>query len=110
MDYITATCLQVNLENLVKKHWDVDSRSTQVVFTNENLAVKRINIQKIHHNKTLHLFIDINNHTWNVVDIGTSMLITLASVVRELELMYLVTRHESCQTTSSVDVKHGQDQ
>lgn len=102
MDYITATCLRVNLENLVKKHWDVDSRSTQVVFTNENLAVKRINIQKIHRNKTLHPFIDINNHTWNVVDIGTSLLITLASVVEELELMYLATRHESYQTTSSV--------
>jgi hypothetical protein len=40
-----------------------------------------------------------------LVDIGASMLIMLASVVRELGIMHLVASHETFKTTSSIVIQ-----
>ncbi len=53
-------------------------------------------MNKNHKSKTLHLLVEINNHTVEgLVDIRASMSIIVASVVKESWIMYLVTGFES---------------
>jgi hypothetical protein len=64
--------------------------------TSNILVVWRISVNKNHKSKTLHLLVEINNHTVEgLVDIRASMSIIVASVVKESWIMYLVTGFES---------------
>jgi len=67
------------------------------------LVIKRVNVNKTHHNKTLHLVIKINQTMIEVlVDTGASMLVMAANVVRELGIMHLVASHETYKTTFGI--------
>jgi len=59
--------------------------------------VASANVNRMHQNKMLHLGVEINQ-AWieGLVDIGASM---SASMVRKLDIMHLVTSHETYKTT-----------
>jgi hypothetical protein len=60
------------------------------------LAIRRVSVNKTHGNKTLHLVVEINQTLIKgLVDTRASMLIMAASVVKELDIMYLVVGHET---------------
>jgi hypothetical protein len=62
----------------------------------------KVNVNKTHGNKSLHLALEINQAMIEgLVDIGASILVMVASVVRELSIMHLVVGHETYKTTSS---------
>jgi hypothetical protein len=64
-------------------------------------TLRRLCISKTHRNKTLHLSVEVNQCLIEgLVDIGASMLVMAAAVVRELGLMHLVTRSEAYKTAS----------
>jgi predicted aspartyl protease len=59
-------------------------------------TLRRIYINKMQRNKTLHLFVEINNYVVKgLVDIGASMFVMVVAVVRELGIMHLVARSET---------------
>jgi hypothetical protein len=54
-------------------------------------------------NKTLHLMVIINNYiVERLINIGVSMSMLVATVIKELGIMHLVTEFESYKTASSV--------
>jgi hypothetical protein len=56
-------------------------------------VVRKIYINKIHQNKTLHLLVKINNYVVEgLVNIGASMSVMVVAIVRELGIMHLVTK------------------
>jgi predicted aspartyl protease len=62
----------------------------------------KVNVNKTHGSKSLHLTLEINQAMIEgLVDIGASILVMVASVVRELGIMHLVVGHETYKTTSS---------
>jgi hypothetical protein len=66
-------------------------------------ALRKICINKTHRNKTLHLLVEINNYiVEGLVDIGASMSVMAAVVVRELGMMHLVTGSETYKIASGV--------
>jgi hypothetical protein len=78
--------------------------STLISTLTPNLhVVHRININKNHQIKTVHLLVGINNFiVEGLVDIGTLMAVLAITVVRELRIMHLVFIIESYKTTSGV--------
>jgi len=65
------------------------------------LMFRRLCINKTHRSKTLHLAMEVNNYlVEGLVDIGASMSVMAAAVVRELGLMHLVSGSETYKTTS----------
>jgi predicted transcriptional regulator len=87
------------LEGLVKlarKKKDVEGQKNQMAIVHAILAIERMNINKTHLIKTLHLAIEINQALIErFVDIGASMSIMATNVVRELGIMHLVVGHET---------------
>ncbi len=62
-----------------------------------------MSVNKTHHNKTLHLAVEINQATIEgLVDTGAFMSIMAANVVKELGIMHLVVGHETYKTTSGI--------
>jgi len=62
-----------------------------------------VSVNKIHHNKTLHLDVEINQAMIEgLVNTRASMLIMVANVVRELGIMHLVASHETYKMASSI--------
>jgi len=63
--------------------------------------VRKICVNKTHRSKTLHLSVEINNYlVEGLVDIGASMSVMAAAIIRELGLMHLVARSETYKTAS----------
>jgi hypothetical protein len=66
----------------------------------DTLTIRRVCINKIHHNKSLHLVVEIN---WTLieglVDTNASMSIMVANVVREFGIMHLILGHKTYKTT-----------
>jgi hypothetical protein len=63
-----------NLIKLAKKKHDEGLKSINLTKIERPTIVNRINVHKNHRNKTLHLFVEINNHlVEGLVDIGASM-------------------------------------
>ncbi len=63
----------------------------------------KVSVNKTHCNKTLHLAMEINRALIEgLVDIGASMSVMAANVVRELGIMHLMASHEIYKTTSSI--------
>jgi predicted aspartyl protease len=66
-------------------------------------TLRRICINKTHRSKTLHLPVEINSYVVEgLVDIGASMSVMAAAVVKELGIMHLVTGSETYKTASGV--------
>jgi len=63
----------------------------------------KININKNHQSKTLHLLVGINDFIGEgLMDTKASMLILVVTMVRELGIMHLMFKSESYGTTSRV--------
>jgi hypothetical protein len=63
----------------------------------------KICINQTHQNKTLHLFVEINNYVVEgLVDTRTSMSVMDVVVVKKLGIMHSVTRFETYKTASRV--------
>ncbi len=64
---------------------------------------KKICINKMHQNKIQHLLVQINNYVnEGLVDSRTSMSVMAVAIIRELGIMYLVTKSGTYKTTSGV--------
>jgi len=92
------------LENLVKvagRKKDAETEGAQVSMVSAAPAVRRICVNMTHRSKTLHLSVEINGCLIEgLVDIGTSMSVMAAAVVRELGLMHMVSGSETYKTAS----------
>jgi hypothetical protein len=63
----------------------------------------RVNINEKNCSKTLHLVVEINQALIEgLVDIGASMLVMMASVIREFGIMHLVAGHETYKITFGI--------
>jgi predicted aspartyl protease len=93
-----------HLESLVKvvrKKKDAEAANTQVSMVSAVPTLRRLCINKTHRSKTLHLSVEVNNYLIEgLVDIGASMSVMAASVVRELGLMHLMSGSETYKTAS----------
>jgi len=93
-----------HLENLVKvarRRKDTEDANTQVSMVSAVPALRRLCINKTHRSKTLHLSVEVNQCLIEgLVDIGTSMSVMAAAVVRELGLMHLVSGSKAYKTAS----------
>lgn len=74
-----------SLESLVKlarKKHDEGLKTINLTKVESSHVVQKININKSHYNKTLHLLVEINNHmVKGLVDMDTSMSVLFANVV-----------------------------
>ncbi len=69
-------------------------------------TIKRVYINKTNRSKTFHLVIETNQAFFEgLVDIDASMLVMVASVVKELGIMHLVSRHETYKTTFGMVIR-----
>jgi len=93
-----------HMENLLKvarRKKDAEAANTQVSMVSAVPTLRRLCINKTHRSKTLHLSVEVNQCLIEgLVDIGASMSIMAATVVRELGLMHLVTGSEAYKTAS----------
>jgi hypothetical protein len=93
------------LKGLVKlvRRKDVDAHRNQIVIVHPIHAIRRINVNKTHYNKTLHLAVEINQTLIEGLgDTRASMLIMVASVLRELGIMHLMGWTETYKITSGI--------
>jgi len=89
-----------NLVKLVRKKRDDNLKFANLIKSDETPIIHRICINKNHRSRTLHLLVGVgNNLVEGLVDIKASMLVMLATVVRELGIMHLVINMESYKTT-----------
>jgi len=95
-----------HLESLVKlatQKKDLETMDNQVSMVSTFPTIKKICINKTHHNKTLHLLVEINNYVVKgLVDIGASMSIMVVVVIKDLGTMHLVTRSKTYKIMSKV--------
>jgi predicted aspartyl protease len=95
-----------HLENLVKvarKKKDAEAANNQVFMVSAAPTLRRICINKTHRSKTLHLSVEVNSYlVEELVDIGASVSVMAAAIVRELGLMHLVSGFETYKTASRV--------
>jgi len=95
-----------HLESLVKlarRRRDSEITESQVSVVSAFPSLRKICVNKTHRSKTLHLPVEISNCiVEGLVDIGASMSVLAAAVVRELGIMHLVTGNESYKTASVV--------
>jgi predicted aspartyl protease len=77
-----------------------------VATTIPTTTIKRVYINKTNRSKTFHLVIETNQAFFEgLVDIDASMLVMVASVVKELGIMHLVSRHETYKTTFGMVIR-----
>jgi predicted aspartyl protease len=99
-----------SLLKLARRRRDSEANENQVLMVSAVPTLRKICINKTHRSKTLHLLVEINNYiVERLVDIGASMFVMAAAVVRklgavvkELGMMHLVTGSETYKTTSGV--------
>ncbi len=95
-----------HLESLVKiarRKKDSETTENQVSVVSATHSLQKIYVSKTHRSKTLHLPVGISDCIIEgLVDIGASMSVLAAVVVRELGIMHLVTGNESYKTASGV--------
>jgi len=97
------------LEGLVKlarRRKDAEGQRNQVAIVHSTPTIRRVSVNKTHHNKTLHLTVEINQSMIEgLVNTGASMSVMAASVVRELGIMHLVASHETYKMDSSIVIQ-----
>jgi hypothetical protein len=80
-----------SLVELVKNEHDENLKLVNIIKVEGLVVLRRISVNKNHHNKTLHLLVEINSHLEEgLVDIGVSMSMMLASVVHDLGIIYFI--------------------
>jgi len=91
------------LVKLARRKKDVEGQRNQVTTIHSTPAIRRVNVNKTHRSKTLHLVVEINQAMIEgLVDTGASMSVMATNVVRELGIMHLVASHEISKTVSSI--------
>ncbi len=102
-----------SLESLVKlarKKHNEGLKTINVTKVESSYVVQKININKSHYNKTLHLLVEISNHmVKGLVKMGTSMFVMSISVVWKLRIMHLVFSSKLYKIISSVDTSFWQN-
>jgi predicted aspartyl protease len=102
----TIMMIPSDLESLVKlarRKKDSEATKNQASVVSAVPSLRKICINKTHRSKTLHLLVEINNYVVEgLVDIGASMSVMAAAVVRELGMMHLVTGTETYKTASGI--------
>jgi hypothetical protein len=79
------------LVKLTKRKKDAKGQINQVAAIHSTFAIKRVSVNKTHHNKTSHLAIEINQvMIEGLGDAGASMLVMAAIVVKELGIKHMV--------------------
>ncbi len=95
-----------HLESLVKlarRKKDAETMNDQVSVISPVLAIRRICVNKTNRSKTLHLPVEINRYVVKgLVDIGASMSVMAAAVVRELGMMHLIAGSETYKTAQAL--------
>ncbi len=92
-----------NLVKLVRRKRDAEATNNQVSMVLTAPTFRRIYINKTHRSKTLHLLVEINNYVVEgPMDIGASMFVMAATMVRELGIMHLVVGSETYKITYGV--------
>jgi predicted aspartyl protease len=92
-----------SIVKLVRRKKDAKTTNNQVSMILTSLTIRRICINKTHRSKTLHLLVEINNYVVEgLVDTGASMSVMVATIIRELGIMHLVTEFETYKTTCGV--------
>jgi hypothetical protein len=95
-----------HLESLVKlarRKRDFEATENQISTVSAIPSLRKICINKTHESKILHLLVEISNYiVEGLVDMGASMFVMAAAVVRELGMMHLVTGTETYKTTSGI--------
>jgi hypothetical protein len=77
--------VMTRLVKLTKRRKYVEGQKSQIVVIHSTLAIRRVNINKTHHNKTLHLAVEINQALIEgLVDIRASISIMAASELESL--------------------------
>ncbi len=88
---------------MARKKKDTEAANNQVSMVSTASTIRRININKTHRNKTLHLSVEVNSYSVEgLVDTGASMSVMAAVVVQELRLMHMVSGFETYKTASGV--------
>jgi len=93
------------LEGLVKlvRRKDVENHINQITIVHQTPTIKRISVNNTHWSKMLHLGVEIHQALIKgLVDTGTSMSIMVTNMVREFDIMHLVTSHETYKTTFGI--------
>ncbi len=94
------------LEGLVKlarRRKDVERQKNQIATIHSTPVIKKVSVNKTHHNKTLHLVVKINQAMIEgLVGTQASMSIMATNVVRELGIMHLVAGHETYKIASGI--------
>ncbi|CAK9876982.1 unnamed protein product [Sphagnum jensenii] len=89
----------------------MEAANTQVTMVSAIPTLRRLCISKTHRSETLHLSMEVNQSLIEgLVDIGASMSVMAAAVVRELGLMHLVTGSEAYKMASEeglIQVRRG---
>jgi hypothetical protein len=89
------------LVKLARKRKNVENYNHQIATIHQTPAIRKVNVNKAHRSKTLHLGVEINQALIEgLVDIRVSMSIMVASVVREFSIMHLMIGHETYKTPS----------
>jgi hypothetical protein len=84
-----------DLVKLVRKKKDVEVVQTHLTTIMHTPTIRQVCINKTNRNKTLHLVVEINRTLIEgLVDNGASMLVMAPSVVKEFNIMHLVSSHE----------------
>jgi hypothetical protein len=95
-----------HLESLVKlarRKKDAKATDNQVSMVLVAPTLRRICVNTTHRSKMLHLLVEMNGYVVEgLVDIGASMSVLAATVVREMGMMHLVTGSENYKTASGV--------
>jgi hypothetical protein len=95
-----------HLESLVKlarRKKDAETVNDQVSVVSPVPTIRQICVNKTSRSKTLHLPVEINRYiVEGLVDIGASMFVMVAVVVREMGMMHLVAGSETYKIASGV--------
>ncbi len=87
----------------MRRRKDVEVHKNEIAIVHPTHAIRRISVNKTHCSKTLHLAVEINQTSIEgLVDTRTSILIMVASVLRELGIMHLMVGHETYKITSKI--------
>jgi predicted aspartyl protease len=91
------------LVKLTRRRKDVEGQRSQITTIHSTPAITRVNVNKTHRSKTLHLVVEINQTLIEgLVDTRASMLIMVAIIVRELGIMHLLAGHETYKTAFGI--------
>ncbi len=92
-----------SLVKLARRKKDAETLNDQVSVVSSVPAIRPIYVNKTSRNKTLHLPVEIKRYiVEGFVDIGASMSVMAATVVKEMGMMHLVVGSETYKTASGV--------